>query len=1722
MNARDTEDIHGLSPMQEGLLFHTLQNPDRAMYVQQLAHSYLGTLDVAALRAAWQTVVDRHSVLRSSFAWERLDKPLQLVHRQVPVEFTELDWTGLDEAGRAEREQRLLQEDRERGFDLAAPPLMRFYLARLGEDRHRFVVSVHHLILDGWSTGVVLREVAAAYTALSAGRTVELPEPRPFRAYVDWLRGKDPDRAETHWRRELKGVTGPTPLLADARPGAGGGEQHVRALELSEADAAAVLAAARERRLTLGTFVQGAWALLLARYAGTAEAVFGTVSAGRPAELEGSEEMVGLFVNTLPTRVPVDPAARVGEWLTDLQEAVVATREHEHVPLTHIQEWSDVPAGTELFETVQVVQNALDPSVLFERFADLEVADPVYFTRTSFPLTLAVVPGDRPLLRVMYDSEWLSDAMAERLLGHLAALLAELAGDPERTLGRLPMLTPGELAELTGDGTAAEQPVSPVEVAAEHARSRPEAIAVSSATRTLTRAELESAANRLARHLAGRGAGSGAVVAVLLADPVDALTAQLAAWKIGAVAAPLDAALDAPALCALLQDLRPAVLLAAPGAEAPSGDHRVVRLDAEALAGCSDAPLDHAPRGTDLAQAAVSAGTEDVPKAALLDHAVLGAAAAALAGALGLGEDDAVLRHAPADSYLALVEVLAALATGARLAVPAARACGDAAVTAGSVADAVRETGATCAVLTPAVLGALDPQAAPRTLVVTGERLPTGRAAAWAGTGRTVVSLYGSVETAGAAAAGRTTAAGSEPVRPLAGRRAYVLGPEGIPLPAGVAGELYLAGPSLSRGYLNRPSLTVQSYQSDPFAPAGPERMFRTGDLARRTEDGGLELLGRVSERITVAGRSAHPARVADLLGAHPGVAAGAVAARDGQEGPGLTGYLVPAESGPEGADRHDQVGQWRQIYEHTYADRADTGDVEFNIVGWNSTFTGGAIPEEEMREWQQATLAQLRAQPGERILEIGCGTGMLLLPLSRERAQYWGTDLSPAALDYVREQLAAPAYANADVTLLEREAQDFTGIPEGHFDLVVINSVIQYFPDDAYLRRVLDNAVRALRPGGRIFAGDIRNLATLDAMHLSVQFANSPEDRPARDTWLAGRARARQEEELVLDPQWFHRFAAEAAPGAVARIAAKRGRARNELTCYRYDVLVDLADGQAVPAGTVRAWREGGPQVAELLAGGADSVLLTEVPDARVAEAVEALARLARGGAPATTGRLIEAVAVPGADPEDLYRAAEAAGYRADVLVGATPGTVDALFTRVGSPAEGAAARSALWRGARPTVPAAHERLANDPLVQRRDSRLLTELQSSAERELPAAAVPHDYLVLPGLPTTRDGRTDHALLRALRGSGRARRRDLVAPRDTTELLVAQVWEDVLGARPIGATDNFFELGGHSLVAMRVVSRLQRQFNRDLTLADLLNHPTVEELAAVLREGAGGPGRSPVVTLQPEGEQPPYFLVHPSGGNLLVYQFLAERLAPEVPVYMLETPELDRFASVEELAAHYADAVRATVPSGPYRLGGLSFGGLVAFETARQLAEAGERVELVTMFESSLAGTVPADISEEDLLAYRTVHFTHVFELIFGRRIPLTEEELRGLDAEQQLKVLYQRIDESFPGDLATGLLHRTVRDVQIVRGLIRHYRPRATEVPVSLFIGLEPMPPHLNDPEFYRGDRALGWDAHLSRLRLVDTPGNHLSLLNPPHVETLAGHVRDLMRETSATPKEA
>ena len=394
MGRQNVEAIYPLSPMQQGMLFHSLVTPETGVYVEQTTCTLRDApcpLDVPAFERAWQRVVDRHDILRTAFIWKRVEKLLQAVHRQVTVRLDQYDWRGRSAEEQEKEMQSLLRKDRQQGFDLSRPPLMRLALVRTADDTYRFLWSHHHILLDGWSLPLLLREVLSFYGAFRQGRDLYMPPVRRYRDYISWLKQQDSSHDEAFWRETLRGFSAPTPLVVD-RPGRptdlDQSRYHDQTRRLSLSETLALQGLARQHGLTLNTLVQGAWALVLSRYAGEPDVVFGVTVSGRPTALPGAEMMVGLFINTLPLRVQVDPDRRLIPWLQALQAKQAELGQYERSPLAEVQRWSELPAGQPLFESILVFENYPVEASLLRRSRDLQIEDVRSFEQTNYPLTV--------------------------------------------------------------------------------------------------------------------------------------------------------------------------------------------------------------------------------------------------------------------------------------------------------------------------------------------------------------------------------------------------------------------------------------------------------------------------------------------------------------------------------------------------------------------------------------------------------------------------------------------------------------------------------------------------------------------------------------------------------------------------------------------------------------------------------------------------------------------------------------------------------------------------------------------------------------------------------------------------------------------------------------------------------------------------------------------------------------------------------------------------------------------------------------------------------------------------------------------------------------------------------------------------------------------------------------------------------------------------------------
>ncbi|MFD7192945.1 amino acid adenylation domain-containing protein, partial [Streptomyces sp. NPDC059914] len=547
-DGRDVEDIYPLTPMQSGMLFHTLAEPDSGAYFEQMSFRMDGVAEPELLEKAWQHVTDHLEILRGAVVWEQVEQPLLVVRRNVVQPVRHLDWRLLsgDEQDRALA--RHLAEDRELGIDLSAAPMVRIAVARTSDTSVRVVRTSHHVLLDGWSTFQMLDELTRAYRALLAGERPALPSRRPFGTYVEWLQGQDLTEAEAYWRGLLDGFDQPTALPYDRRPVATHRARSAERLvtRLPAAASRKLYDFARAERLTVNTVVQGAWALLLSRYAGESDVVFGATVSGRPADLPGADSMVGMLINTLPVRVGVDGDSSVGAWLAGVQEAQAEARQYEYVPLPRIQGWSDVERGTNLFDSLVAFENFpvdgdtgdADDGI---RLHGLEGADV-----TNFPLNLVAYAGEELAYALAYDPALFDASTVERMAAHLEALLIGMADAPARPVSAVPMLSAGEWDRVVREWAVTEGadpwPGTLHSQVSERAAERPDATAVTCGEHSLTYAELERSANQLAHHLISLGAGPGELIGLSVERGTRMAIGLLAIMKAGAAYLPLDPA----------------------------------------------------------------------------------------------------------------------------------------------------------------------------------------------------------------------------------------------------------------------------------------------------------------------------------------------------------------------------------------------------------------------------------------------------------------------------------------------------------------------------------------------------------------------------------------------------------------------------------------------------------------------------------------------------------------------------------------------------------------------------------------------------------------------------------------------------------------------------------------------------------------------------------------------------------------------------------------------------------------------------------------------------------------------------------------------------------------------------------------------------------------------------------------------------------------------------
>ncbi|HEV2707212.1 MAG TPA: amino acid adenylation domain-containing protein [Pyrinomonadaceae bacterium] len=916
-------DIYPLSPMQQGMLFYSLYAPAAGMYIEQLSCVFTSDFDAAAFTAAWQSVVARHPVLRTAFVWENLNEPLQVVRQSVSLVPDEYDWRELSPAEQERLLEAHLSEDRLRAFDLSRAPLMRLALIRTAEDVYHFIWTHHHLLLDGWSAALLLREVLASYETLRLG---ELPPARtlpPFRNYIAWSQRQDIAQAEQFWRGELKGFTKPTHLTT-GWPASGATDETPKAARqearLTTAETAALHAFARSSQLTLSTLVHGAFALLLSRYTTEDEIVFGTTVSGRPPALAGVEEMVGLFINTLPVRVRVAPQVSVRRWLGNLQTKLAALRDYEYSSLAEIQGWSDVPRGQSLFECLLAFENYPVDAALLDETGRLSLKDVRSFERTNYPLTIAALPGAELRLQALYTNDRFDDATVERLLAHFKHLLLDITSSADKSLADVRLLDKDEERRILREWneTATQYPREQTihQLFEAQAERTPSALALVCGEVQLTYAELNERADRLADYLREKGVGRESSVGVLLERSAEMVVALLGVLKAGGAYLPLDPSYPQERLSYMLEDAGVRVLLSTAQYEKMWPDNPAIlllRLDTDAQPTTEERakrpPLDMS--ADNLAYVIYTSGSTGRPKGVCLPHRAV-VRLVCNTDYLQISASDRVAHLSNVAFDAATFEIWGALLNGARLVILDRQV----ALSQQDLHDELRRQQVSVLFLTTALFNETarhmpDAFAGVEHLLVGGETAEPRwfREVLERGAPGRLLHVYGPTENCTYSTWQAVEAVAEDarhvPIgRPIANSEAYILDELLRPMPIGVAGQLYVGGDGLARSYHARPELTAELFIPHPYSLEGGARLYRTGDLARYLPDGRIEFLGRADNQVKIRGFRIELGEIEAVLSAHEAVRGAVVVAREEPGGEKrLVAYVVFA-----GVDGHAEM----------------------------------------------------------------------------------------------------------------------------------------------------------------------------------------------------------------------------------------------------------------------------------------------------------------------------------------------------------------------------------------------------------------------------------------------------------------------------------------------------------------------------------------------------------------------------------------------------------------------------------------------------------------------------------------------------------------------------------------------------------------------------------------------------------------------------------------------
>ncbi|WP_212004531.1 non-ribosomal peptide synthetase/type I polyketide synthase [Chitinophaga sp. HK235] len=1448
-----------LSYSQERLWFID-QLEGSVQYHMPATFSLKGALNTTALEYAWRNIVNRHEVLRTVFIQEG-----ESAYQHV-LEKNQWQLSVIDKSVYEEDPQVFINGLITVPFDLSKDHMLRVYLVPLAPEEHVMVLMMHHIASDGWSLSVMVKELLELYNAYIAKREPVLEVlPIQYADYAIWqrdyLNSELLGRKVDYWRNQLKDIPALKLPTDFERPVINSTRGDLITFRIDRTLTRQLETLAQQQESTLYMLLLAAFKVLLYRYTGQEDIAVGSGIAGRLQQ--ETESLIGFFVNTLVMRSDLGGNPAFDSFLQQVRQTTLDAYEHQEVPFERVVEAvvgaRDVSQNP-LFQVMFALQNIPDIPEL--RLGEVMLKrQRINHTTSLFDLfwSISVQPYGT-VVELEYCIDLFTERTIRKMMDHYVALLRAIVQNPALPISELNML--GKVEEdqlLSFSGIAASYPADKtiVELFEEQARLTPDATALVFETQKLSYRMLDKVSSQLAHLLISNGVKENTMVPVCLGRSAELIISILAILKAGAAYVPVDATYPAERITYMLEDIAGKLVITTAANEAllraaaPAATFICLDNLSELVTGQPDGQLKISTGPDSLAYVIYTSGSTGRPKGAMVTHRNVTSLVKG-AGFVSMTNDDVLLSTGSPSFDATTFEYWSMLLNGGQLVLcPEKHLLDNRLLRQEMQSRKVTMMWFTASWFNQLIDDDINIFEGLNVVLAGGEKLSEIHVQKFlaAHPHITVINGYGPTENTtfsltyplAAISAGVSIPIG----RPLANRQAYVLDSRQRLVPVGVPGELYVGGAGVSLGYLNQPALTQEKFIADPFSTTPGARLYRTGDKARWLADGTVEYLGRIDDQVKIRGFRIEPGEIERTLNELDTIANSCVVVKQQPSGDKrLAAYYVPEPAQvllKEQQLFEHQVANWKELYEMAFSKPEDIviADPEFDITGWNDSFTGGAIPADQMRKWLNDIAGVILGLKPERVLEIGCGTGLIYYQLADHISKYIGTDFSPVSTGQLQQHVNKQLRRYPDTELNVCAAHEVALPASETIDLVVLNSIIQYFPGAGYMSDVLAKAIRLLKGKGHIVIGDVRDLRLLPSFKRRLQLDRMQDSTAVKDFIWHADQEVLKEEELCFSPAYFYQLRAQYPEITHVEILWKQGDFINELSLYRYTVIVHVGTEKETWEPRWQPWNSAAVQ--EQLDNNTATIALKDVPNPRLWKE-RMLAQALDDKSALQVRDLVNAMAAPDAETiavNAVLSAAKSKGYHCRFLLHDDPMKMNVLLER--TPYTGFIAQP--YNDARETVK------ANIPLFGDICTILQKEIQQLLKKRLPEYMVPSAFFALQYLPLTTNGKTDRKFLSEWEDMEQKHQGGYQAPVTPEETALVAIWQRLLGVERVGVTDNFFELGGHSLLATRVVSAIRKQLQADLTVKDFFLYPTIAQLAAHLQNKEEGSLLPPITAV---------------------------------------------------------------------------------------------------------------------------------------------------------------------------------------------------------------------------------------------------------------------------------